>query len=241
MRPSTVLLGALLAAAPALAQTTPVPVPTNPPPQIVVSAVGEERIVPDRARISIGVQTQAATAAAAASANAALQRAVMDTLRALGITSEQMTTSGYNVYPDQQYDEVNKRSRIVGYNVQNTLVVEVRRIEQVGALLDAALSKGANLVSSLVFYPADMETPKRRAMTQAVERARADADVLARAAGGRVGELLEISTYSNAPQPLMNVRMARAEMAQSADTPISEGSQVISANVVTRWRFIAGQ
>ena len=240
MRPAIVLLATILAAAPALAQVAPPP-PSNPPPQVVVSAVGEERIVPDRARISIGVQTQAATAAQAASANAALQRAVMDTLRALGVTAEQMTTSGYNVYPDQQYDEANRRSRIVGYNVQNTLVVEVRRIEQVGALLDAALSKGANLVSSLVFYPSDMETPKRRAMTRAVERARADAEVLARAAGGRIGELLEISTFMDMPQPMMNVRMARAEMAANAQTPISEGSQVITATVNTRWRFISGQ
>jgi uncharacterized protein YggE len=238
MRATTLLCGALLLAAPVLAQSAPV----QPPPQIVVAATGEERIVPDRARISIGVQTQALTAAEAAAANDRLQRAVIDTLKALGITNEQLSTTGYNVYPDQQYDEVNKRSRIVGYNVQNTLVVEVRRITQVGAVLDAALSKGANLISSLSFYASEMEAPKRRAMARAVERARADAETLARAAGGRLGALLELSSFINPVQPLANVRMtaARAEMAD-AQAAISEGSQIVFANVTARWQFVPGQ
>jgi uncharacterized protein YggE len=237
MRATTLLCGALLLAAPVLAQSAPVQ-----PPQIVVSATGEERIVPDRARISIGVQTQALTAAEAAAANDRLQRAVIDTLKALGITNEQLSTTGYNVYPDQQYDEVNKRSRIVGYNVQNTLVVEVRRIAQVGAVLDAALSKGANLISSLTFYASEIEAPKRRAMASAVERARADAEALARAAGGRLGPLLELTSFTNPIQPLANVRMsaARAEMAD-AQAAISEGSQLVFANVTARWQFVPGQ
>ena len=181
-------------ASPSRALAQPVPAPPPFPVGISVSATGEEEIVPDRARLSIGVQTQASTAADASTRNARIQRAVLDTLRALGVAADQLTTSGYNVYPEQVYDEPTRRSRITGYNVQNTIVVELRRIDQVGPALDAALAKGANNVSSLQFYSSQAEGARRRAMAKAVakragrrRRAGAGRRRLARRAAGAVG------------------------------------------------------
>lgn len=239
---SVTLLGALVAA-PALAQPgVPVPVAPAPPPTIAVGAVGEEQVVPDRARISIGVQTQAPTAADAAARNARLQRAVIDTLRALGLAAEQITTMGYNVFPEQQFDQPTRRTRIVGYNVQNTVVAELRNIQQVGPALDAVLAKGANLVSSLAFYSSQQEAVRRRALQRAVERARADAMAMAQAAGGRIGELVELSSgfSSGGPRPMADVTMAMSRSAEAVPTPISEGSQTVTATVSARWRFVAG-
>jgi uncharacterized protein YggE len=206
--------------------------------------MGETQVTPDRARVSVGVQTQAATAAEASSRNARLQRAVIDTIRALGIAADQITTSGYNVYPEQVYDPPTRRSRITGYNVQNTVVVELRRVDQVGPVLDAVLTKGANLASSLQFYSSQVDVAQRRALQNAVERARADAEAIAAAAGGRLGELLELSSgFTMRPQPVFapaaEVRMsARGDAAPP--TPISEGSQTVSATVSGRWRFVTG-
>jgi uncharacterized protein len=244
MRLSTfaLALGAPLITAAALGAQTPTATPTlTPIPQIAVSAVGETQITPDRARVSIGVQTQAATAADAASRNATLQKAVIDAVRALGIPGERISTSGFNVYPEQTYDQASRRSRITGYNVQNTVVVDVWQVGQVGAVLDAALAKGANLVSSLQFYSSQEEAGRRRALTAAVARARADAEAMAQAAGGRLGDLLDLTSgiFMAPPQPMMEVAM-RARAA-SAPTPINEGTQTLSAQVSARWRFIAGQ
>lgn len=209
-------------------------------PQIAVSAVGEAEVVPDRARVSIGVHTQAATAADAASRNAALQRAVIDAVRALGIPAERITTSGYSVFPEHTYDNATRRSRITGYNVQNTVVVDVWQVDRVGAVLDAALAKGANLVSSLAFYSSQEEAGRRRALATAVARARADAEAMATAAGGRLGELLELTsgiTYMPPPRPRMEMAM-EAKVA-SVPTPVSEGTQTLTAQVSARWRFVS--
>src|SRR3954471_10581222 len=54
-------------------------------PQIVATARGEVKVVPDRANIQISVQTRGETAAAAGADNAKKQKAVIDGLRALGI------------------------------------------------------------------------------------------------------------------------------------------------------------
>jgi uncharacterized protein YggE len=241
MRLASVVLAATtftLAIRPATGQSIAAPVVPSAVPGISVSAVGEEQVTPDRARLSIGVQTQAPTAADASARNARTQRAIFDTLRAMGILPEQLTTSGYNVYPEQVYDQPTRRTRITGYNVQNTVVVDLRRIDQVGPVLDAVLSKGANLVSSLQFYSSQSEEVRRRALAKAVERARADAESMARAAGGQLGSLLDLTSVfeSARPRPMMDVQMSR--MAEGAATPVSEGTQTVSATVTARWQFV---
>lgn len=213
---------------------TPTPIPT-----IAVTGAGEATVVPDRARLSIGVQTQAATAAEASSRNATLQRAVMDAIRGQGVPADQISTSGYNVYPEQTYDQATRRTRITGYNVQNTVMVELRQVAQVGPVLDAVLARGANLVSSLQFYSSQAEAVRRQALQSAVQRARADAEAMASAAGGRLGDLLELSSDVSQPPRPMPMMMARAAAAADA-TPISEGTQTVNATVSARWQFVAG-
>lgn len=210
------------------------------PPQIVIVGHGEVKVSPDRATIQVSVQTQAPTAAAAAAENANKQQAVLAALRALGLTNDQLSTVNYNVYPQQRYQE-GKEPVIVGYNVTNTILVDVRKLNQVGPVIDAALSHGANMITSLQFYSSNTDAARRTAMAQAIEKARADAEAVARAARGTLGSLLEInvSQYSpNPPQPMMRMD---ARAAASAPTPINPGEDILSVDVVTRWRFIASQ
>jgi uncharacterized protein len=244
----TSLLAALVVssalASPAAAQQPTVPLQPMmpPPPTIAVLGRGEEKVTPDRARLMLGVQTQASTAALAASQNAKIQRAVLDTLRAMGIGADQVSTSGYNVYPEQQHDQQTRRARIVGYNVQNTVVVELRKIDQVGPALDAALTKGANNVASLSFYYSEAAAAQRKALAKAVEAARAEAEVIATAAGGRLGELFELSSIPQTEGPRPVMAMAQAKMASDAiETPISEGTQTVVGLVSARWRFVSGR
>jgi uncharacterized protein YggE len=222
----------------ARAQTVPVP---QRVPEVAVTGTGEAEVVPDRARVTIGVQTQAATAADAASRNATQQTAIVNAIKALGVPAERITTSGYNVYPEQVYDNATRRTRVTGYNVQNNVLVDVWNVGQVGAILDAALAKGANVVSSLSFYSSQAEVARRKALQNAVARARADAEAMAQAAGGRLGDLLELSSsYAETPpRPVFAMRDKMASATAEA-TPISEGTQTISASVSARWAFVAG-
>ena len=142
-----ILLAIIAVSAPASAQQ---PITSAPVPQIGATARGEVKVVPDRANIQISVQTRGETAAAAATENARKQKAVIDALRGLGIDAKDIATSGYNVYPEQRY-EPNKDPVVVGYNVTNTLSVELKSINMVGPAIDAALGKGANMISSLQF------------------------------------------------------------------------------------------
>src|SRR5215218_8041845 len=177
-----IFLVGLLFSAPLTAQQ---PANIQSVPQISIASRAEVKVVPDRANIQISVQTRGTTAAAAATENARKQKAVIDGLRALGIDAKDISTSGYNVYPEQRY-EPNREPVIVGYNVTNTLSVELKSINMVGPAIDAALSKGANMISSLQFYASNTDAAREEAIAIAVRKARTDADAAARAAGGSI-------------------------------------------------------
>jgi uncharacterized protein YggE len=214
-----------------------------PMPSLVTSGQGEAKVTPDRASILVNVQTRAATAAAAASENAQRTRAVIDALLKLGLPREQVTTEGYTVYPEMRYDNTGGSPRVTGYVVTNTIRAETHRPEQAGAIVDAALGAGANVINSLSFYASSIEEPRRQAIALAVASARADAEAMARAAGGSLGGLLELSTQGPTvpPRPMYDVGMMRAKVAQAEPTPINAGQQTITVFVSARWQFVSGR
>lgn len=241
---SVIFLGAPVAASSAVGQE-----PGHPEmhmmtsvPEIVTSAQGEARYTPDRAHIYIGVQTRAKTAEQAGAENAKKQEAVIRAIQSLGIGKEQISTVNYNVYPEQQYNpqQGDKEPRIVGYNVTNTVRVDIHDISKVGTVIDTALSKGANEINSLDFYASSEDSTRRQALAEAVQRARGDAEALAKGAGGQLGDLIELSSAPayNPPRPVPVMMMAKAE-ARSA-TPVNAGEQTLTVTVTARWKFVAG-
>jgi uncharacterized protein YggE len=226
--------------APLIVHAQDIKAPFELVPQIAVTGRGEIKVSPDRATIQISVQTRGSTAAAAAAENANKQQAVLAALRALGLGNDQLSTINYNVYPEQRYEQ-GKEPVIVAYNVTNTILAEVRKLNQVGPVIDAALSHGANMITSLQFYASNTEAARRTAIGTAIEKARLDAEAAARAARGTLGTLLEINIGAYSPPPPRPMMMAvRKDMAQ-ADTPINAGEETLIVEVSTRWRFIPGQ
>lgn len=237
---SLLALAALSTAGSALAAQISAP---QPPPQIVTSGEGEAQVAPDRARINVAVETRGATAAAAANENARIQRAVVERLKALGIPAERISTIGYSVQPEYNYDQQGRTPpRVSGYVARNTVRADVWRIDQVAPVIDAALAAGANSIGGLDFYSSREDAVRREALANAVRQARADAETMAVAAGGRLGPLIELSAGGffrpPPPRPMMEMRASAAM--QAADTPIEPGEQTIRTNVTARWQFVQG-
>ena len=229
---------AMLAAAASLAQAQ-APQPLQPP-QITVSARGEVQVAPDRARVQVGVETQAKTAAAAANENNRKQTAILAAIRALGIPASAITTLGYNVFPVERYDEKERRSVIDGYRVSNIVQVVTDKLEQAGPIIDAGLTNGANRVAGLDFMVKDEASARDQALTKAVESAKRQATAAALAAGGQATELLELVVMDfEQPGPRPMLQMARVkDAAEMAPTPLSEGLTTVAVSVMTRWRFV---
>jgi len=85
---------------------------------------------------------------------------------------------------------------------------------------------------------------RRTALEQAVVKARADADVMAKAAGGSIGSAMEIMTSDPGfPRPVMyEASMMQARVASGGpETPIAVGEEKVSVTVTVRWQFIAAR
>jgi uncharacterized protein YggE len=236
--PTLAALSALAVTAAPLAAQMPMP---RQPHQIVITAQGQVEVTPDRARVTLGVETEAQTAQEAAQANAATQARIIEAARRAGIPAASIRTTGYNVAPKQQYIPETRTWRVDGYQVTNLVVITVEPVAKVGEVIDAALTAGANRVAGLSFEVKDPTAARERAMTQAVERSRREAEIAAKAAGGEVLGLLElnVNSYDEAPRPML-MEMARMSAEKAADTPISEGTQSVTVSVTTRWEFERG-
>jgi len=218
-------------------RTSPGQAVPSSPPQILAGGTGEVQLAPDRATVMLGVQSRAPTVSQATSDNARRQRAIIDTLRALGLGSDQLTTVNFSVSPEMQYPP-NQAPKVTGYVVMNTVRASLRKIEDVGRTIDAALMKGANEVSGIEFTSSRADSARRAAIAEAVGHARADAEAMAKAAGGSLGQLLELTSGVEPIRPF-EASMARARIAGTAGpTPIEPGQLTVSATVTARWAFI---
>lgn len=216
--------------------------PPQPPPMIVVSGEGIVETPPDRVRIQVGVETQATLASKAGEENNRKQTEVLKAIRGLGIPASQIQTLNYSVSPNIRYDDKLKRQVIDGYRVSNIVQVETEKLEQAGRIIDAALANGANRVAGLDFFVKDDAKARELALTKAVESAKRRAELVAKAAGGGLGELIELSVEGSGSGGGnfygRGVAGGRAmSMAESTPAPISERTITVSASVSARWKF----
>ena len=225
------LLAPLLAGAQSGAATTATP-------QISASATAEVQLRPDRATLSFSVESRGATAAKAGAETSRRQRAVLDTLRALGVAADQMTTASIQINPEITYNE--KAPRVTGYVARNTVRVEVREIDKVGLLIDAALASEATGIGSLVFTSSRADEARRQALELAVTKAKGEAESMAKAAGGTLGGLIELGAQPSYQPPIaVEMSMRSAQMgAAAAPMPIEPGQLRVSATVSGRWGFL---
>lgn len=197
--------------------------------KLTVSAQGVSLVAPDMAGITVGVTSQAATAAEAMNANATAQRAVIDAVRGAGIGDGDIQTSGLNLSPLMEYAD-GKAPSVTGYQAQNLVTIRVTDLAALGQVLDAAVAGGANEINGINFMRDDAQGAEDDARRDAVATARHRAEVLAEAAGMRLGPVLVIrdGAMQAPPMPMgMRAMDAKAE----ASIPVEAGRMDINAAV----------
>jgi uncharacterized protein YggE len=215
------------------AQATPV-APANQPGTISVTGVGEVIVTPDTANIQIGVQVFSEELAAAQKKSNEQIAAIISTLKDAGIKERDIQTSNYSVSVRQQYDNQGIAPAVLGYDIYNTLSVTVRKLDNLGAILDKTVAAGANQIYGIYFYTNDLTAATAQARDAAVKDANERASQLAAAAGVKVGRVINISEgYSNAPVPVDFGRgQAASDMKGGAGAvPIQTGSQSVQIAV----------
>jgi uncharacterized protein YggE len=214
----------LLYARPATAQTS-AGVPGMR--QVTVVGHGEVKGRPDTATVQIGVMTQAQAAKDALAQNTTQAQALQQKLKELGVAEKDMQTSSFNISPTYGSDG----RQVTGYQVDNTVTVKIRNLDQAGTLLDQVVQAGANNVYGVSFSVDDPKELLGQARQQAMQDAQARAGQLAGAAGAAVGDVLVITENvgsQSQPMPMME----RAAAAQGgAAVPVQPGEQSFNVDV----------
>lgn len=203
---------------------------------VTVSATGQVSAVPDEARISSGVVSDAKTAREALSKNTEAMKKVIAELKTRGIEARDIQTTQFNVEPVYVYPQEGRPPVVTGYRVNNSVIIRVRKIDSLGEVLDQLVTVGANQLSGISFDVSTAETLKDEARKDAMANAMRRAKLFAAAAGADVGEIVQISedvTYAG-PQPGF---LTRATPASAAPVPVEEGTQVLEARVTATWKL----
>lgn len=200
---------------------------SNPINGITVIGYGEAQGKPDIARISLGVQTDDRVAATAAHENAVKNTAVINGIVKTGVAASDIQTVNYSISPKVDYKV--SPTTTVGYTVSNEVRVKVRDLAKVGAVIDAALSAGANYSQNLTFS-IENDTPLRQeALAKAARNAEAKAKTIADALGVKLGVPVSVvETGGQTPTLPLYRTMSTADGVQ---TPIMPGENRVTAGV----------
>lgn len=162
-----------------------------------IAATGNGRAFgePDVAVVTVGVNVQRDTVEQARNDAATAQQAVIDSLKDNGVADEDIQTVGFSVYPQYNYPPDRPQGEIIGYVVSNVVSAKIRDLDTTGEIIDDATVAGGNDavvqgVSFTIDDPSDLQEQARR---EAVDKARAQAEQLADAAGVNLGKIISIS------------------------------------------------
>ena len=203
--------------------------------RLTVTGEGRASAVPDMATITLGVQREARTAGAAMSAASEAASAVLATLEGAGIESRDIQTTRLGLDPRYARPTDNAPPKITGYIASNDLIVRVRDLTDLGGLLDAVISDGANSFRGISFGVSDPTDLAAEARRDAVRDAAARAETLAGAAGVSLGPLQSLTEGGGGggPAPIM-----RGAMMAEAAVPLAEGEIDITARVTLVYEII---
>jgi hypothetical protein len=202
------------------------------PQEPVVVTVGEATVrrPPDRAFVTISVETRAKSPRDAQRQNADAMTAVQQRLGQARLGNDAIRTTGYNI--QQEFDFVQGKRIPREFVARNGVEVRVDDVARTGEILDSVVESGATSVSGVRFDLKDRDAAEREALKLAVTDARARAEAAVSGAGRAIDRVLRIEDSRdggiNPPRPMM-VNYAAAE--RSAPTPVEPGLIEIRARV----------
>ncbi|GIG70317.1 SIMPL domain-containing protein [Phytomonospora endophytica] len=192
---------------------------------------------PDVARVQLGAERVEPSAAEAFAATRALVERIRAALRAQGVADDAVEESRLSLSTD--YDGYGEERRFLGYRCEASFSVELRDLDALEPALIAATEAGANRVDNVVFTVADADALVARARRDAVAAARTRAELLADAAGVRLGAVVHVEDLDRPEQGPVMYR-AMAEAAGSGGGELAPGRVGVSASVVVGFGILPG-
>lgn len=212
----------------------------EPPRTVTVSGQGEIQAEPDRAAVTLGIESRKPKLEEARMEVSKTVSAVLELTRELKIDQKYVRATRVNVQPEYNWDNNARERHLIGYYVSRQVEVDLRDLDKLGRLLERAFDVGVNQVGEPRLDSSRRRDLEREALARAVADARLNAEVVAKAAGARLGAPRAISASSGfvpPPMPQMKVRGLRAEAADAAQS-YQSGQMAFNGSVQVEYDLV---
>lgn len=215
--------------------------PGNPATDVItVSGEGKATVAPDVARVSFSVQNTATTVAAAQEATTKQANDAIGLVKEQGIAEKDVRTLAYNIAPQYSYPTCAYGTpcnpKVTGYQVSQTVEVTVRELAKVGDLLAGLGKLEVQNVSGPAFGLDDAAAGYDAARADAIKKAKAQANALAKELGVKLGKIVNFSESSGGyPYPMsygMGGMVTRdVKMESAPNVPVGENTYSATVSI----------
>ncbi len=208
---------------------------------VSVTGMGEVLAVPDTGTFGFSVVEEGKTVKDAQDKATKKINIVIEALRNLGIEEKDIKTDNYTFYPKYDYSVAQICTRdycppgkqtLVGYEVNQTITVKIRKTADAGAILTKVGELGVTNASGLNFVVDDPEKAQDEAREKAITDAKENAKVLAKSLGVRLKKIVNFQEGGTPPVYYAMGGMEKMSLdAASAVPELPVGENKIVSNV----------
>jgi uncharacterized protein YggE len=196
---------------------------------VVTNGEALVRRAPDRAFVTVTVETRAKSPRDAQRQNAEAMTVVQQRLDQARVPKDAIRTLGYDL--QQEFDFPQGRRVPREFVARNAVEVRVDDIARVGELLDLGVQGGATSIGGVRFDIKDRDAVEKEALRLAVVDARTRAEAAASGAGRSVERIIKIEDAREPGIGIPRPMMTMARTAEAATTPIEPGLIEVRARV----------
>lgn len=203
-------------------------------PVVVTHAEVSLKRAPDQAWLSVSTETRDVKADNARRKSAESMSAIQTTLKAVGLSSEDIKTTSYVLTPELEWK--NGLGIIKGYKVHNQVEICINDLSRLSDVVDSvnATRDTSITISGLRFSLKNKLEVETEALQIAVKKALSRAQAIATGAQTSLGKILRIEEYplgvATRHEPFL-MQTAVAKRSIGSETPINIGDIEVTVRV----------
>ena len=208
---------------------------------ITATGTGNVLVPPTRAIVYAQIDAKDSSPGLAALANSAARYEVVQALTDLGFGGEAVSLWGYGAgaAQDERMRGPPSADPVSGqFEAKAGVRIIVEPLQRFDEVVSALLLAGAQSIVTVTFEAGDSESARREAAGIAVSNARAQAESVAEAAGGMLGDLVNIITQPDMTRILAGTRFLPGMGFRGQGVQITPSNLSVSVSLQATWVFV---
>ena len=207
---------------------------------ITAAGTGSVLVPPTRAVVYAEIDSEESSGALAALANSAARSEVLRALADLGFEEDVVSLWGYGAGAAQDMRQRGPPSgdpALGRFEAKAGVRIIVEPLQRFDEVVSALLLAGAQSILAVNFEAGDSETARREATRIAVSDARAQAESIAEAAGGRLGDLVNVFTQPDMTRLLSDSRLLQVRF-RGQGVQLTPSNLSVTVSLQITWVFV---